>query len=224
MNTRVFLIVTSLGLLSLGAPSIACAAEKELFHEEVLPDEAELTQKSIQLMRQMVETNRDGELRMRAFHAKSHGCIRGRFVPDKERVKKTRLGVFESNAGYPVWARFSNSSGAIQPDGAADVRGLSLKFIGVSGEHLMPSGSSSNNQDFILFSSPSIPTKDAREYIDSLLVLTQKKSALHFAFEHPGVPIPAAIGSMHGGLVTDPAEAQYWSAAPYKFGARAIKY
>ncbi len=217
-------VAAATALFASSAYAVEPPEEGEVFREVAQSDEAALTQESIKLMSDMVEKNHNGATRMRAFHAKAHGCIHGTFTPDKNRPKKTRFGTFESTTAFPVWARFSNSSGAVHSDGDADVLGIALKFIGVTGVHLWPGAAEKSNQDFIFFSSPSIPTKDARQYVESLKVLDGKESPLHFAFKDLVLPIVAAKGSLHGGLIVDPAEAQYWSASPYKLAKNAVKY
>ncbi len=225
MNVRILsLPIAASALLTSLAHAADPHVDGEVFRELAQPDEEALTKESIKLMRDMVEKNHNGALRMRAFHAKSHGCIHGTYTPDSSRPKKTRFGTFATETGYPVWARFSNSSGAAHGDGEPDVQGIALKFIGVTGAHLWPGAGPKNNQDFIFFSSPIIPTKDAREYVESLKVLDGKESPIQFALKDLALPVLAAKGTLHGGLVVDPAAAQYWSASPYKLDKNAVKY
>ena len=70
----------------------------------------------------------------RVFHAKTHGCLRGKLNLLEDRPESVRHGIFgpDGKASYNVLARFSNGVGFDQHDLKPDVRGIALKIFGVS--------------------------------------------------------------------------------------------
>jgi hypothetical protein len=71
----------------------------------------------------------------RAFHAKIHAGITNaefRVLPDLP--PDLQVGYFQPGAAYPATVRFSNASGAMQPDGKRDLRGLAVRIVAGDGE------------------------------------------------------------------------------------------
>lgn len=101
----------------------------------------------------------------RAFHAKSHACVRGELSLDpKELSADRRIGLFQSAAKYVTYARFSNGVGDVQSDKKMDIRGLALKILGVKGIRVLsrPGDDTATTQDFLMGNTPFAPASDAR--------------------------------------------------------------
>ena len=91
-----------------------------------------------------------------AFHAKSHAGITNaelRVRPDLP--EDLRIGLFQPGAVYPATVRLSNASGAIQPDGQRDLRGIAVRVR--VGED--------RDQDFLMTNAPASHARDARQFM-----------------------------------------------------------
>lgn len=153
--------------------------------ENVLADEPKAFQKmatDIQDIQQKLLASNDGAA-ARAFHAKPHACVKGKFfvhVPD-DAVSKARLpqgtdlaslkvGLFRDRAEpYEVWVRWSNGvGGKNRPDGEVDVRGLAFKVLGVEGDRL-PDGPTffkqeEGTQDFLMTNGATTPAPSSEAF------------------------------------------------------------
>ncbi len=105
---------------------------------------------------------------LRDTHAKSHAAVKAHleiFDIDEtdikhELAKRTTLsesqiqgmsirkGLFAKPGRYPVWLRFANGQGNVNPDSDGDTRSMSVKIIGVEGDRLTESHES-KTQDII---------------------------------------------------------------------------
>lgn len=131
--------------------------------ENRLPDEdAEFLRIGHLVNRFQTEAQAEGgEARpSRAFHAKSHACVKGTLTIDNTQLPEAaRVGLFATNQSYPTFTRFSNGVGAKQEDRKLDVRGLALKIMGVSGERVLtnPGDDTATTQDFLFANQPFAP-------------------------------------------------------------------
>lgn len=177
---------------------------------------------------------------LRDAHAKSHGCVMGTFqVINDDLPREQRVGVFRDQRTYPAWIRFSNNhSNAARHDQIADLRGMSLKLMGVAGEKILPDEKTVGTQDFLFFGSPVFFLKDSKDY----------KIFLDFINRGVGPAAVSALSrldavpSLVRGFIdvnarlkeiskyTNPLNIPYFSATPYRLGERssasrkAVKY
>jgi hypothetical protein len=96
----------------------------------------------------------------RAFHAKSHACVKGTLTVDNAALPDAaRVGLFAENQSYTTYTRFSNGVGSKQEDRKLDVRGLAFKIVGVAGERVLtdPGDETATTQDFLLANQPFAP-------------------------------------------------------------------
>ncbi len=139
-----------------------------LGEEYILPGEAaEFTTFASQVrdfQREAQEKSGQSKLN-RAFHAKSHACVRGELSLDpKELSADRRIGLFQNAENYVTYARFSNGGGDVQSDKKMDIRGLALKILGVKGTRILSRAGdeTATTQDFLMGSTPFAPASDAR--------------------------------------------------------------
>src|SRR5262245_42914390 len=102
------------------------------------------------LGKQLVEIQRSVAARHpkgRALHYKAHGGLRAELTTAAAVPDWARVGIFASAASYPAYVRFSNGSWLPQRDGAADVRGVGVKVVGVPGKKLIPGMTEARTQD-----------------------------------------------------------------------------
>lgn len=197
--------------------------------------EAEIFKKMGEEIREVIH-RQTAELRkqspeQRGFHSKSHACLRGNLVLDPHRPADTRKGLFaDGTESYKFWGRFSNGVGWHQGDNTPDVRGLSVKILGVPGTKFMQD--ENETQDLIMINSPVGFGADAREFMDFAQANAQhggifgQAASGGYALTHPRV-----FTAIHNGIkstvsgIPSLSLIQFWSGTPYRLGPdRAMKY
>ncbi|MDJ0658895.1 MAG: catalase family protein [Crocosphaera sp.] len=179
----------------------------------------------------------------RTQHPKSHGYVEGEFIIEKNMSDQFKVGIFSNSKTYPMWVRFSNGSGfsedgTFQSDMIGDIRGISIKLLGVEGCKASEN-SAPNEQDFIAVNTPIFFLKDAKSYLDFFPIVNgirdgkiiinpdgtpkQIPDKLKASYEAIAYSLPLLNG-VRSQVMSSPLEANYWSATPYKFGNTAMKY
>jgi Catalase len=126
--------------------------------ENVLPSEQALFAQMVTDINSMQDqlSSMNGGV-ARGFHAKPHACVLGTFnVASDSLSSAQQRGLFQTDASYPVWVRFSNGVGFSEKDGDVDVRGLALKVMQVPG---------GGTQDFLMTNGPVTPAPDAAQFV-----------------------------------------------------------
>lgn len=199
----------------------------QLATEYWLGSEAEEQAQLAELGRRIVELQRKaaadhGQPLQRGFHAKSHACLHGRLVLERQRDPRSRFGVFaDGEPERPLVVRFSNGVGWKQGDSELDARGMAVKVLGVPGPKYLPDEPGS--QDFLMTNSPTPVGRDAVEFMDFAKAnVGGRVFELLFAASHPTTGAPALARTSP---IDSMATAQYWSGGAYHLGAhQAIKY
>ncbi len=140
-----------------------------MFTEYTEPNEARNYDVLATLIEARMEQLYGGSTRaLRDTHAKSHAAVKAHleiFDIDEAAIKhelaeRTTLsesliqgmsikqGLFAQPGRYPVWLRFANGRGNVNPDSESDTRSMSVKIIGVAGDRLKESHES-KTQDII---------------------------------------------------------------------------
>ncbi|WP_107669653.1 catalase family protein [Cyanothece sp. BG0011] len=180
----------------------------------------------------------------RTQHPKSHGYVQGEFIIEENMSDQFKVGIFSKPQTYPIWVRFSNGSGAsdetgnFQPDTTGDIRGVSIKLLGVKGCKAFEN-SAPDEQDFIAVNTPIFFLRDAKAYLDFFPIVNgiregkiimnadgspkQIPDELKASYEAIAYSLPL-LNQVRSQVMTSPLEANYWSATPYKFGNTAMKY
>ena len=182
---------------------------------------------------------------LRDQHPKSHGCVEGELIVEKDIPETMKVGVFKESKTYPIWIRFSNGgsdrdpkTGDFVPDTVGDVRGMAIKLIDVEGEMVLPEPEHKGEQDFVLMNNPTFFIRDVQGYIDFFPILKaikegkiifkpgeppQAPAELKAKFQAVAYALPM-LQKIRAELTTSPLEITYWSATPYKLGNQAIKF
>jgi catalase len=186
--------------------------------EIVPPGEAGAVRIIVQMIEDRVRaTAKTGPAR-RDAHPKAHGCVRAEFRVLSDLPPALRVGVFAVPRTYQAWIRFSNGSGAAQPDSVGDGRGMAIKLMGVE-------QSPSTTQDFVMINHPAFFVRNAADYLD----LQTASNPVWFFFPsfnpfrfrlHEGM-VALAIARQK---VHNPLNIRYWSMAPYRLGEGACKF
>jgi hypothetical protein len=193
------------------------------------PDEQEITEKLIVLLKGIIEQRYFNGLTYRDVHVKGHAAVRAEFIVEQSLPPEFRVGVFKEPRTYPAWIRFSNSNQDPAMDIKGDIRGFALKLMGVEGEKLLDTQKEATTQDFIFLSTNLFLTRDARDFYELVKcgALNRDKTAsdylgvIRYFVTHPKV----GVGLLHA-LRKFPhlLEMPWFSATPYLFGERAVKY
>lgn len=193
------------------------------------PDEPEITEKLIALLKGIIEQRYFTGLTYRDVHVKGHAAVRADFIVEPDLAPEFRVGLFKEPQIYPAWIRFSNSNQDPGMDIKGDIRGFAMKLMGVEGEKLLDIQRDATTHDFIFLSSNVFLTKDARDFYELVMsgALNHRKSLADYLrtakyfVTHPkvGAGLLRALRKFSNLL-----EMQWFSATPYLFGERAVKY
>jgi hypothetical protein len=175
---------------------------------------------------------------MRDQHAKSHACLRARFVVNDTLPAGFDTGVFKPNQTYEALVRFSNALGTRESDCNPDGRGMAIKLLNVSGRNILSTlvpGWSAGEQDFLMTNHPVFFCKDVADYLE-LMKLTASPGHGLIA----RLPVPARIFTffvpwrIRQGItffatalhrIESPLLATYHSMTPYQLGGdKVVRY
>ncbi len=150
--------------------------------------------------------------------ARAAGCVEAEFAVPADLPTMLRVGLFAQPGTYPARVRFANATSS--SDRERDIRGMSIKVQGVSGENLTPGAT---DQDFVLNSHPVMMAADAKTFLELLRANEAGglRRILYFVSHLRAAGIARAAQQNH----TCHLDIPYWSATPYLFGeGRAVKY
>lgn len=197
--------------------------------ERVAPDETARFDRLAAQLREIQRGRARGGVTRRALHAKAVAVARATFTTGADLPAWARVGIFAAPTTLPALARFSNGSGAVQPDRVGDVRGLAVKLVGVPGRKIIPGLEDAATQDLLGILTPAVPfhTPDAFVGVvravsgSPLLALPRLLAALG-----PGRLLPV-MRQLQAGLkapLPSMAEATFYSALPLRWGEAAVKF
>ena len=197
-------------------------SKRELYQEYPEPGERETIDAIIGLLIGHLKIQYRDLPKLRDTHTKSNGLVKGRFHVLPNLPDELRVGLFRESRSYDCWIRFSNSDSFISNDKAKDFRGISLKLFEVEGEKLQPD--ERGTFDFVLLGHEVFFAKHPRDFLAFFRLL--------FRFKKPLGPLlylltrwRQAYNIFSGRKVFgNPLEISWFSAVPYRFGNRAVKY
>jgi hypothetical protein len=165
----------------------------------------------------------------RALHAKTQVGLEATFTVLPDLPEHARAGLCAHPGEHRAYVRFSNGAGVRQSDTKPDVRGVAIKVLGVPGKKVIPALADATTQDFLLIRTPTVPFRDADEFVGftvasaspPLLLLPRAIRAVGLGrtlqiirSALPGLKAPMASF----------ATATYFSALPIRWGAYAARY
>jgi hypothetical protein len=174
--------------------------------------------------------------KVRSQHPKAHGVVQAAFQVH-EVPEAYRIGVFANANCFPAWIRFSN--GKQTDDRKPDVRGMAIKLLGVPGKKVAPDEANASTQDFVLASYPVFFAKDAKHFLQFLVLKGAQdaelkkgkddgKSATELAEleKRQMIQLVTAFPVVREFFKTaaSPLTLEYFSQTPYQFGTRVVKY
>ncbi len=181
----------------------------------------ELTQNIISMLKEKSEKDyKDGESKREA-HSKSLGLLKAKFIVKKDLEDKYRVGVFKYPRSYDALIRVSNS--ITSDDSKKDVRGFSIKLLGVDGKKVLDD--EKYTQDFVLISTQTMPIGTLKLFHDAIYYMTQSNPLL-FGVELLKqrklyiIKDLLKLRKHH----TSPLDIEYFSTTPYMFSNDIVKY
>ena len=190
--------------------------------EVVTPFEKGYTDDLLRRLRaQLIKEHPDGRM-PRDAHPKMHGLVQAEFVVHAHIPAELKAGVFREAGTYPAWVRFSNASGALQPDAKRDIRGMAIKLMGVAGEKILGTPECADEQDFLLISTDVFLCPDLKTF-DGMVRAIQGSlwNKFRFFISHPGVIVRLAASFK---TFTNPLNIRYFSSTPYLLAESPVKY
>ncbi|HSD38128.1 MAG TPA: catalase family protein [Rhodocyclaceae bacterium] len=194
-----------------------------LLASENIPDGEDVHIRDLQerLRAKIPKQYTEGHMR-RDAHPKMHGLVRAHFIVEADLPPELRIGIFRESRTYKAWIRFSNQNGTMQPDIKRDIRGMAIKLLDVPGKKLLDGEQDSPTHDFILISTPVFVTADVKEFAGLIKAMTTNVFAIGWYFlTHLRVGLNLLRSMLK---FSNPLQISYFSATPYLFGAKAVKY
>ena len=145
--------------------------------EVVTPEEAENVREILAMMAKTQRANSDRHRHaIRDAHAKSHAILKATVTVQERLPKRLAQGIFSEPRTYDALVRLSSAPGDIHSDEIPAPRGFATKFIGVSGDRLVPTIGGSN-QDFLMVNFPALAFGTVAKYRQMLGLLEANSRA-----------------------------------------------
>jgi hypothetical protein len=204
-------------------------SNSELCKEVLEPGEAELAGKLIAALRGVIEQWYLTGLTYRDVHVKGHAAVRAEFTVVPGLPKELQVGVFKEARTFPAWIRFSNASHFPAPDIKGDIRGMAVKLMGVEGRKLLGPQQDAQTHDFIFLSTDVFLTRNATDFLKFVEAgalnyhksLSDYLKLAWYILGHFDVGVGLLANSRKFASLL---EIDWYSATPYLFSDRAVKY
>jgi len=190
----------------------------DLALETISADEQSVTAEFIAFLKAASASRHPSGDIPRFNQGRASGCVEAEFIVATGLPTEVKVGLFQQPRSYSAWIRFANATSA--SDREKDVRGMSIKVRGVSGENCTRG---SDVQDFILNSHPVMMVPGPREFLALLRAVEAGGwPRARYFLTHPNAARIAFASRQNPSSHLDIA---YWSTTPYLLGdGRAVKY
>jgi len=202
----------------------------ELNKEYPAPNEEALIEASIGIIQNIVEQRYLQGLTYRGFHPKSHVAVRATLTVDSDLAERFRIGLFrEPGTVYQAWIRYSSGSPTVAEDSKKDLRGMAIKLMGVPGTKLIPGDENCNTHDLVFMTPEVFLMSNAEDFYNFARTGAMNFRwtagvffrAAAFLLRKPGIGLSLLRAEKRIGSLL---EQSWFSATPYLFGDRAVKY
>lgn len=189
--------------------------------ERKIHREDEIIAELVKLFSKHFHKQYPGPPAQRAVHAKSHGCLKGRFTVLDHKDPELGFGIFSGPGEFDCIARFSNGDG---PSGADDDKmvsvGLGIKVLGVTAPKLLRA-QREDSQDFLMINQPKFIVGDIRGF--QRIIEAREggllKKANAFLHHLKGIRFRRSASPKGNPLLTN-----YWGVTPFQLGNTTVKY
>lgn len=185
-------------------------------------NEKQVTEEMIRLIKE-VSKQRHPEAHVKRFNqVKTQACFNADFSIVDNLPQELRHGLFAMPGHYDAIIRFANASKA--DDREKDIRGMSIKVIGIKGKSLW---GENGTQDFILNSHPALFAATPEDFLAFIKAMHADRVWWYF-FN----PLDLHLDSLlllykARKVIANPFLIDYWSTTPYRLGDNesvAVKY
>lgn len=140
------------------------AAPSSNWKETLLPDEAQLHAEH-GLAFEEIRKIKDAKYgKGRQLHRQAQLGLHGRFEVLDGLPEYAKQGLFATPATYDAWIRLSNGGMDSAPDRKPDIRGFSIKVLGVNGPSALGSGDT-NCQDFLMIQKSAFGFANSKDFV-----------------------------------------------------------
>ena len=179
----------------------------------------------------------------RAQHPKAHATVSAKFaiLPMTDTDNDLRVGLFENDADFDAFVRFSNSKSYEDNPKAGDAHGMAIKVLGVGGQRFQEDADHRDSVDLILMNNETFFAGDLTKYarLNGLAgeIINAQRNGLQkvwgvingvtiFAWLTAFEPtMKKAIAQISSKKPKSPVTETYWSTTPYLLGPDlAVKY
>lgn len=159
----------------------------------------------------------------RALHRKQVAALRATLDVPGDLPAHAKQGIFAIAAKYDAWIRVSNGGFNRAPDSTPDIRGFSIKVLGVTGQAAL--GGEAVTQDFALINHERFSSATSEDFTSVVTTggSTPGKLLLRL-LKNPGMipqlkTVQSALKEPFSGFATH----DFFSAAPIAFGPYAVR-
>ncbi len=144
--------------------NVPIATPSTQWKEQLLPDEAKLHAEHL-LAFDEVRKIKDAKYgKGRQLHRKAQLGLDGRFEVLDGLPEYAKYGLFSSPATYDTWIRLSNGGMDIASDRKPDIRGFSIKVLGIKGSSALGSGTT-DCQDFLMIQKSAFGFANSKDFV-----------------------------------------------------------
>lgn len=193
------------------------------WREVVLPDEGERHERQAALLREMQQRKDTQYGTGRALHRKQVAALRAMLEVPAYLPDHARQGIFSIPDKYDAWVRLSNGGFNRAPDRVPDIRGFSIKVLGVNGAAAL--GGEAVSQDFALINHERFSSATSEDFATVVTIGSGTTGQILLkALKSPSIipqlrTVSAALKTPFSGFAT----ADFFSAAPIRFGPYAVR-
>ena len=192
--------------------------------EQLLPDEAKITQEITQQMTNFLTKQYTGKVAERAGNTKTYGLVKATFEVMPDLADELRVGIFREPKTYPAWVRFAGPGPLATHDLYNNgILSIGIKLMEVEGEKLMDD--EKMTQDFTGISAPTFTTPNIVENLKLQEQVFNDSPAWYFLNPLDSHFLDAIMQGIYAKAHTSPLEVRYFSCVPYLYGEnKAIQY
>lgn len=160
----------------------------------------------------------------RGAHPKNLGLLKAYFKINDNLDEELVTSLIKPGAKYPCLIRFSSGGNKIKSDKSKDIRGMSIKVLGVEGERFK--NTEKNTNDFIMLTIPTMPIGTLSLFRDSIKYIIKKKNPIAYIcilIKKKKLHILKDLMKYRKNQ-TSPLDVSYFSTTPYAYGNKVVKF
>lgn len=160
----------------------------------------------------------------RGAHPKNLGLLKAYFKVDDNLDEELITSLIKPGIRYPCLIRFSSGGNKVKSDKSKDIRGMSIKVLGVKGKRFK--NDEKNTNDFIMLTIPTMPIGTLSLFRDSIKYMVKKKNPIAYMcilIKKKKLHIVKDLMKYRKNQ-TSPLDVSYFSTTPYAYGNKVVKF